>query len=138
MKKLVLTIVFTFGLMYLFPHIADASTLSLSSNKSKVTKDDTITISVQLEAEDEINAVQANISYPQDKLKLLSTNTADSAFDIDAPSSGGNGDIQITRGVTGNGIKGTKKVAEIKFRAEKDSGSATISLKTDSSTIRVS
>lgn len=72
-----------------------------------------------------VNAVQANISYPTDKLKFVRMDASSSAFPIEAQSSGGSGKIGIARGIIGS-LRGDQLVAKITFRVNSTAGTASL------------
>jgi hypothetical protein len=64
---------------------------------------------------DPVNAVQANLAYPQNRLQFSSIDSAGSSFDIAAPSKGGNGTVEIARGAL-QPVKGNALVATVVFK----------------------
>lgn len=76
-----------------------------------------VTVSVMTDTgTDEVNAVQADFSYPADKLEFVSIDGAGSAFGTEAPSTGGTGKVSIARG-TITPVSGSKLVAKVTFKA---------------------
>jgi hypothetical protein len=61
-----------------------------------------------------VNAVQANITYPIDKLNFVSIDTTNSAYGVEAVSKGGNGVIDIERG-SATPLSGRQLIATINF-----------------------
>jgi hypothetical protein len=61
-----------------------------------------------------VNAVQANLSYPADKLKFMSTDAGSSAFAIAAPGTNSGGKITVARGST-TALTGDQAVATLTF-----------------------
>jgi len=61
-----------------------------------------------------VNAVQANFSYPADKLTFVSADSSASGFTTQAQSTGGNGTVSLARGVIG-GLTGDQEIAKITF-----------------------
>ena len=72
-----------------------------------------------------VNAIQANLSYPTDKLDFVSIDTTGSAFTTQAQNDGGNGQIAIARGNT-SAQTGNQLIAKITFRTKTVSGAASI------------
>ena len=70
-----------------------------------------------------VNAVQANISYPASLVDFVSIDATGSAFPTEAQSSGGNGQVNIARGVIGDAT-GDQLVATITFRTKTTGGAA--------------
>ncbi|MDX1766309.1 MAG: cohesin domain-containing protein [Candidatus Saccharimonadales bacterium] len=105
---------------------AAGESMYLSASKSTVYKDQTVDISVRMNSgTTNVNAVQANLSYPSSSLQFVSISPA-STFEIQAENSGGSGSVAIGRG-TLSPKSGDKLIATVKFKALKSSGSATIS-----------
>lgn len=74
---------------------------------------------------DQVNAVQANLSYPADKFDFVNIDSSNSAFGVTAPSNGGNGTITIARG-TVNPVVGKQLVASFTLKPTVSSGKASI------------
>jgi hypothetical protein len=72
-----------------------------------------------------VNAVQANFSYPASLLTFQSIDTTGTAFSTIAPSSGGNGSVNLAQGVIG-GTSGDQLIATITFKAGATGGSAAL------------
>jgi cytoskeletal protein RodZ len=113
--------------------------LSLSSPSSptkKVAKDSTLTLEVWADSgAQSVNALQVNLSYPQEKLSFIKVDGSGSAFTLDAQSSGGNGTVKIARGNI-KPISGRLLVAKVQFKALDDSGNATVTF--DKSSVLIS
>ncbi len=120
------------------PVLAASSQLYLSPSSRSVVIGGTLSVGVRVNTGgDTVNAVQANLSYPADKLDFLSISASGSAFEIQAENSGGGGNVRIARG-TLSGAAGDKLVATVNFRAKTDNGSAAISFAGGSSVVRSS
>jgi hypothetical protein len=63
----------------------------------------------------EVNAVQAHLSYSPDKLDFVSIDSSTSAFSIEAESQGTNGQITVVRGTT-KPLTGKQLVSKVTFR----------------------
>lgn len=87
----------------------------------------TVTISVDISTSEKINAVQAYLSYPADKLKFANIDTKNSSFSVIAKGAGGNGNVTITQGST-SPVQGDLKLAKISFVALKEVSSTEIKL----------
>jgi hypothetical protein len=100
--------------------------LYINPADQKVSSGDNLSVQVWLDARDQpINAVQANLSYPTDKLDFSSVDGMGSAFEVEAQSSGGNGLVKIARGHVGN-VTGVQLVATVNFKSKSSSGKANI------------
>jgi chitodextrinase len=73
-----------------------------------------------------VNAVQANFSYPSTLLQFVSIDTTGTAFTTTAPSSGGNGSVNIAQGVIG-GVTGDQLIATVTFKTLTTGGTASLS-----------
>ncbi len=73
-----------------------------------------------------VNAVQANVAYPTDKLEYLNSYYSGTSFEVQAESSWGGGVVRMARG-TLSPINGDALVGTISFRVLASSGSATLS-----------
>ncbi len=63
----------------------------------------------------QVNAVQANLTYPTGQLQFQSINTSSSAFTTTLQSTGGSGSVQIGVGSLGNSVTGDAIVAVVTF-----------------------
>ena len=102
-----------------------AGSIYLSPASATIAKDSYFSVSVRVNA-DTVDAVQANLSYPADKIDFTGLSYGGTGFEIQAEGSGGGGSIRIARGAT-SAKSGDVLVATISFRAKVDSGSATVS-----------
>ena len=103
-----------------------AANFYLSPSKLTVPQGNTFSVSVRVSSAEAIDSVQANLSYPADKLDFLSISTSGGTFDITAEKSGGGGSVRI--GVARVGaVSGDRLVATVSFRAKVSSGTANIS-----------
>lgn len=126
-------------LFFILPQPADAGSIYLSPGARTVSRGATFSVSVRTNTGgDSVNAVQANLSYPADKLDFVGISGGGSAFTIDAPSSGGGGGVSISRGVIG-GVTGDKLIATVTFRAKAGvTGVATVGVAGGSALVRAS
>lgn len=115
-----------------------AASLYLSPASSSVAQGSSFSVSVRVNTGgDGVNAVQANLSYPVDKLDFLGISTYGTAFEIQAENTGGGGSIRIGRGHVGS-VTGDQLVATITFKAKPSSGSATVGFTSGSAVVRTS
>lgn len=70
-----------------------------------------------------VNAVQANFSYPVNLVDFVSIDTTGTAFDIEAQSTGGNGQVSMARGKTTTSVTGDQLVATVTFKSKTSGGS---------------
>lgn len=97
------------------------------------------TIAVQIRVDtggQAVNAVQADFTYPTDKLTFTSIDATGSAFDVDASSSGGSGAVSVARGST-TPKTGDLLVATINFNVT-TTGTITLALQNSSVLVRSS
>ena len=113
---------------------AGTATLYLSPASGTFAQGDTISIDIYEDSgTDTVNAVQANLSYPDNLLNFTGI-TSSSAFNVEAQSTGGNGSVQIARGAT-TPVSGNQLVATVRFTAAAG-GQANISFTSGSAVIR--
>jgi uncharacterized protein (DUF58 family) len=100
------------------PKNQPAVTLSLSPSTQRMQVGDSMTLSVRLNTNgQEVNAVQADFTYPSDKFEFVSTDSVGSVFSIEAQSTGGSGVVNIARGST-TPVNGSDLfVTNLNFRA---------------------
>jgi hypothetical protein len=72
-----------------------------------------------------VNAVQANFSYPTDKLTFVSIDATSSAFTTEAQSTGSNGQVSLGRGIIGT-LSGDQLVAKVTFKVNTVAGTASV------------
>ncbi len=86
---------------------------------------------------DAVNAVQANLTYPTNRLTFQSISTTNSNFTTTIQSEGGSGTVQVGVGLLGNTLTGAQEVARVTFTAN-GTGSAAISFAAGSGIARAS
>jgi len=142
MKKVVNTVftsIILIFLSFLVPKVSLASSLWFSPTSGTFSKDSTLNLKIGIDTKGEaINAVQANVLYPADKLQFLSASTSGSALTIIAEKSGGGGVIRIAGGTLPPGFSGSKLIASLSFKVMSDSGTGSLNFAGDSSALRIS
>lgn len=110
------------GLVY----AAGTAKLYLSPDSADVSQNSSLTVSIRVNSgSEQINVVQANLSYPADKLDFV-TITNSSAFSIPVgEDQGGNGSVRIGRGSL-MPVSGDQLVASVEFKVKAVDGSASI------------
>jgi hypothetical protein len=118
------------GVIFLINILAAGETLYISPETSTVQTGVDVTVTVRLNTgTSSINAIDATIGYDQTKLQYKSIDASASAFPVAAVSTGGNGTVNIVRGITGNSVTGTVEVAKVTFTAiSTTSTSATLTM----------
>ncbi len=86
----------------------------------------TFSVNVRVNASSSVDAAQANLSYPTDKLDYLGVGYGGSAFEIQGESSGGGGSVKMGR-ATLAAKGGDLLVGTVTFRAKVASGSGVVS-----------
>lgn len=90
--------------------------LILKPNASFATAGESWRVPIYVDtAASQVNAIQVNLSYPVDKMEVLSIDTSDSAFAVQAENKFGQGSIKIARGSI-TPISGETKVATVVFQ----------------------
>jgi Cohesin domain len=117
------------------PAAAAGASLYLQPAQASYQTGATFRIDIRLNAAGEnVNAVQADLTYPPNLLEFSSVDTSGSAFTLDAVVKGGDGKVQIARGKIG-GLTGDVLVATVVFKAT-HAGTAKIGLSTTSAAPR--
>jgi chitodextrinase len=97
-----------------------------------------ITVDVRINVGTEtVNAVQADLSYPADRLEYKSVDATGSAFSVEAPTTASGGKLSIARGST-TPVTGDVLVAKVNFTVLSGTGSAGITFDTTSVILRSS
>lgn len=113
-----------------------AGSFSLSPGTKSVPQGANFTVIVRVNTGgDPVNAVQANLSYPVDKLDFIGVSASGSAFEIQAEGSGGGGAVRLGRGTVST-KNGNLTVGNVTFRAKANSGSATVNFAGGSAVVR--
>lgn len=111
------------------------ASLSAEPDNATVAQENIVNVSIYVDSGDEeVNAVQANIAYPTDKLSFVSIQTEDSAFSIEAENTNENGVIKLARGEI-EPVTGKQLVAVVQLRADSSSGSADLTFAEGSAVI---
>ncbi|HVQ43376.1 MAG TPA: cohesin domain-containing protein [Candidatus Saccharimonadia bacterium] len=114
---------------------ASTATLYLFPAAGTITAGGTLTIEIRENSgAAAVNAVQANFTYPADKLDFVSADAATGAFSIAAESTGQNGLVKIARG-TIKPVSSDHSVAKVTFRAKTTPGTAALSFAAGSALI---
>src|SRR3989304_9608482 len=95
---------------FFFPSSISAANLWTTPSSGSFSKGSTIKVNIGVNTAEAVNAVQANLNYPADKLLFTSVSTAGSALTIIAEKGGGGGVGRITGGTTPTGFFGRKVI----------------------------
>lgn len=138
MRRILFTLLVLVGLSFIVPSSAlAASTLSLTPSSGTLAKDSTVRVSVYVNTGGEkVNALQADVAYPTDKLQFLSISTSGTALTIFAEKSGGGGVVHLAGGTPSPGFSGNKLIATVTFKVLLESGTAGLSFTNDSAVLR--
>lgn len=105
----------------------------LTPNKQSLQAGSPLEVSVWVNSYDtEVNAVQAVIKYPSDKLGYVSSDSSDSPFTVQAEVSDRDGTLTIARGSL-SPVKGQQFVAKVTFKPTQFNGKAQLSFDSSSS-----
>jgi chitodextrinase len=116
-----------------------AATLYLSPSTDTVAQNDLFPVDIRVNSGvDSVNAIQANVSYPADKLEVVSLSYTGSVFTVKAEETRSAGLVRFARATAGGlpASTGDKLFATILFKAKLASGSAAVSFAAGSSVIR--
>lgn len=116
---------------------AASATLYLSPASSSVTNGSTFTVNVRVNSGTEkVNAAEIHLSYPTSKLDFVRINDT-STWGFVFASSGGSGAVRIDRGANPS-VSGDSLIASVQFKAKSSSGTATVSIGSNSEVISAS
>lgn len=105
-----------------------AASLSLSPGSGTFGQGSSFVVAVNVNTGgDVVNAVEAALTFPADKLKANYVSHSGSAFDVSAESTVGSGVVRIAKGKLPPGVSGSRKVASVGFTALSQ-GTASINL----------
>jgi hypothetical protein len=97
-------------------HAASNDTLYISPATATETVGSTFTVAIRENSNsDQVNAVQANLTYSTSNLQFVSTSLSGSAFGITAANSGGSGAVSLSLGST-TPVTGDVLIANITFQ----------------------
>lgn len=120
-------------------YAAGSASFSLTPSSGSQVNGSQFTVYIKEMSNDQINAVQANLSYDPAVLQLVSLDTSGSSFNYPLAESGGDGSVNIARGVSGGSIlSGTQNVGALTFKVLSGTGNTTISFVSSSAIIRPS
>lgn len=103
----------------LLPGTASAAGRSVSATPvdGRVAVGDTVTVVLRQDSgRAPVNAVQAELSYPAERLQLLTIDVTRTSYDVAAPSSGGGGRVSLVRG-SRTPLTGAARLAVLTFKA---------------------
>jgi hypothetical protein len=107
-------------------HAATAS-LYLSPASQTVTPGSTVSVTIhENSGTDPVNAVQAKLTYPADKLTFSNISYVGNEFDVHAAQSGGGGLVLLAVGKTPPPATGDQIVATVNFLVTAGTGSASV------------
>jgi|GEM_PF-1151214 len=115
------------------PAYADASSITLSANKSTVASGGSVVVSIYMNGGGSaIDAVEADLNYSASKLQYVGFSATGSAFEISAQhDSASDGLATVARGTT-SPVSGAGLIGAVTFKALSSSGSATVSVASSS------
>jgi hypothetical protein len=115
---------------------AVAGEMTLSAPSTSLTTGQTVTLEVRENSGTApVNAVQANVTYPADKVELDSIDSSASAFDIKADERNVGSTVFVARGKSGAVLTGNQSVTKLKFKATA-AGTAKISFADGTTIVR--
>lgn len=95
---------------------ATGAVLYITPASGNLTNGNTLIVTIRENSfSDAVNAVQANFSYPTNRMTFQSISTSSSAFTTTIQSDGGSGSVQIGVGILGSSVTGDREVARVTF-----------------------
>jgi hypothetical protein len=117
---------------------AGSATMYVTPSSGTYSPNATIAVAVRINTQGEdVNAVQADLTYNASRLEFQSIDTSGTAFGIEAVNTGGSGTVNISRGSITD-VNGDVLVATVNFKVLNNAGSATISFAGTSAIVRTS
>ena len=114
---------------------AESGILYFSPAAGIFTEGETFEVEIWVDTKGEnVNAIAAYFSYPEDKLEALGVSREGSAMTLFAEETAGGGKVSISGGKATPGISGIQKVASVSFRA-KTAGTAILLFTSDSAVL---
>lgn len=136
-QRLVASLIIAGIVIALFTGIKYASaatpTLKLTPSSGNYSSGNVFNTEVRVESDQAVNAVQANLKYSSN-LQVVGISYAGSAYEIEAQSTYGNGQIRIARG-TFNTVTGDNLLATITFKSMPPTN-ASVVFNSDSALVR--
>jgi hypothetical protein len=137
MKKYLLTLLIVIASLFVARPALASSSLSLTPSSGTFGAGSTMKVNVYANTGGEnVNAVQANVAYPPDKLQFLSISTGGSALTIFAEKYATGGVVRLAGGTPSPGFSGNKLIASISFKVLQDTGTAGLSFTSESAVLR--
>jgi hypothetical protein len=116
-----------------------SASLTLQPASGSVTKGSNLSVTIhENSGSEQINAVEADLTYDQSSLQFVSIDTSTSAFDLGGPASGGSGSVKIARAKSATSLTDDQVVAIVNFTTLVGSGSTDISFANSCQIIRTS
>ena len=117
-KTLILTVFSFFWLVQASGDALAAAGFSLSPGSGTYGVGSTFAVTINVNTGGEaVNAVEAVLTFPSDKLKATGIGHGGSGFDINAESTIGAGVVKIAKGKLPPAVTGSRKVASVNFTA---------------------
>lgn len=115
-----------------------SAVLFLAPSSGTISQNGLLNVVIKLDSgAEDINTVQANLSYDDSKLEYISASETGSNFGLQAQTQGGAGVVKIARGNL-KPLKGVQVVTTLTFKAKAAEGTTTIEFKDGSLVIRPS
>lgn len=116
------------GTWLIVAYAAGTATLTLSPSSGSHDIGTNFTVTVYENSTDQVNGVDAIMTYDQAKLQFVSIDTSTSGFDFAASATGGSGTVSISRAsFAGAGfVTGSQVVGTVTFKALVGSGTTSI------------
>lgn len=117
---------------------APVASMWITPSKQRLTTGQELKVQVWADGlEEPVNAVTAVVQYPVAELEFVSVQGTQSAYGVEAESTGGNGIVTISRGNTAP-LTGPNVVAEVTFRVLDAAQRPALGLAPESQLLRVS
>lgn len=101
--------------------------LSLVTKTNSYNINETLSATIHVNSTDEINFVEADLSYDKAKLQFVDLDKSQSAFDMQIPNNNGDGTVKVSVAKQNTSLSGDQIVVDVNFKVLVGSGSTTLS-----------
>ncbi|HTE21727.1 MAG TPA: cohesin domain-containing protein [Candidatus Limnocylindria bacterium] len=108
--------------------LAATGKIYLSPSSASVLNGSNVKLALRITPGTAVDGVEATLTYDKAKLQFVSIDSGSSAFSIQLQQSGGNGTVQVSRGLLGGTVSSDALIASVTFKALTGSGTTSPSV----------
>jgi hypothetical protein len=124
-----------FGAFIIQKSFAATGSIFVSPSSASVVKGSNVTVGIRINPGAATDGVEATMTYDQSKLQYVSMESGSSPYTIQLTASGGNGTVQVARGILGGTVSANNSlVANVTFKALVGGTTANLNLTAGNST----